>query len=87
MNGRYPQEYCAGAGEVQAMSSPIANNARVCYLGPEGTYTEEAARFFFSSGVFPAKETVPEAIWDVRGGNADSAAIHQGDTQGGAGAH
>ena len=84
MNGRYPQEYCAGAGEVQAMSSPIANNARVCYLGPEGTYTEEAARFFFSSGVFRPKATVPEAIADVREGNADYAVIPQENTLGGA---
>ena len=66
------------------MSSPIADNARVCYLGPEGTYTEEAARFFFSSGVFRPKATVPEAIADVREGNADYAVIPQENTLGGA---
>ena len=30
-----------------------ADEARVSYLGPEGTYTEEAAQFFFPTGDNP----------------------------------
>ena len=38
----------------------------VSYLGPEGTYTEEAARSWFQNGeVFRPKETVNDAIADV----------------------
>ncbi len=62
----------------------IPDNARVSYLGPEGTYTEEAAKFFFPESVslFP-KTTVPEAIEDVVKGNADYAVIPQENTLGG----
>ena len=59
--------------------------ARVSYLGPEGTYTEEAARSWFQNGeVFLPKETVNDAITDVLAGNADFAVIPQENTLGGA---
>ena len=47
------------------VSSKLVDNPRISYLGPEGTYTEEAAQFFFSNGDFQPKETVPNAIADV----------------------
>ena len=66
------------------VSSVIPDNARVSYLGPAGTYTEEAAQFFFSDGSFQPKETVQDAIADVVDGNADYAVIPQENTLGGA---
>lgn len=66
------------------VSSQIADNAKVSYLGPAGTYTEEAAQFFFSKGDFQPKETVQDAITDVMDGKADYAVIPQENTLGGA---
>ena len=58
---------------------------RVSYLGPAGTYTEEAARFWFQEGeVMTPKETVNDAIADVLSGRADYAVIPQENTVGGA---
>ena len=63
----------------------IAENAVVSYLGPAGTYTEEAALFFFDdTATFNSKTTVTEAIEDVVKGNADYAVIPQENTLGGA---
>ena len=57
-------------------ASQIMKNARVSYLGPEGTYTEEAAQYFFQGGaVFIPHATVPEAIEAVVSKNADYAVI------------
>ena len=57
----------------------------VSYLGPEGTYTEEAAQFWFQIGeVFIPKNSVDEAIADVVNGSADYAVIPQENTLGGA---
>lgn len=56
----------------------------ISYLGPEGTYTEEAAKFFFAGGDFHPKDSVPEAIADVTGGVSDYAVIPQENTLGGA---
>ena len=66
-------------------SLQIPEEAAVSYLGPEGTYTEEAARFFFpeTASFFP-KETVPDAIADVAAGECDFAVIPQENTLGGA---
>ena len=66
------------------VSTKIAANARISYLGPAGTYTEEAAKFFFASGTFLPKDTVPDAIADVADGDADYAVIPQENTLGGA---
>lgn len=65
-------------------TTKIIENARISYLGPEGTYTEEAAQYFFQSGSFQPKETVPDAILDVKTGKADYAVIPQENTIGGA---
>ena len=58
---------------------------RVSYLGPEGTYTEEAAQYWFQDGAsFMPKATVTDAIADVLDGTADRAVIPQENTLGGA---
>ena len=78
-----------GAAPGQEPLSPafrMAADARVSYLGPAGTYTEEAARFFFfpnTSSLIP-EATVPAAIADVAAGRADFALIPQENTIGGA---
>ena len=65
--------------------SQIMDNASVSYLGPAGTYTEEAAQFFFptAANLLP-EETVGEAIADVVAGDTDYAVIPQENTLGGA---
>lgn len=76
----------AASADAAATAFPQANEqARVSYLGPEGTYTEEAAQFFFpeASAMMP-ETTVPEAIADVVEGKADYAVIPQENTLGGA---
>ena len=65
-------------------SGQIMENARISYLGPEGTYTEEATQYFFQSGSFQPKDTVAEAIADIKNGKADYAVIPQENTLGGA---
>ena len=63
----------------------IKTNATVSYLGPEGTYTEEAAKYFFQDTEnFNPKTTVDDAIEDVKNGAADYAVIPQENTLGGA---
>ena len=57
---------------------------KVSYLGPEGTYTEEAAMYFFEDAVLSPKETVNDAVEDVLDGAADYAVIPQENTLGGA---
>ena len=64
--------------------SGSAEGLRVSYLGPEGTYTEEAARFFFSDGAaFDPMQTVNDAIEAMLSGRADYAVIPQENTLGG----
>lgn len=77
-----------GAGAVRSSDTaavfPVSTeDARVSYLGPEGTYTEEAARLFFPTGRLQPKTTVEEAIGDVTAGNAEYAVIPQENTLGG----
>ena len=67
------------------MTSQAETSARVSYLGPAGTYTEEAAQFFFQGGeALNPKETVNDAIADLLSGEADYAVIPQENTVGGA---
>lgn len=79
----------SGETEDSQASSPASfqtmDDIRVSYLGPEGTYTEEAAQFFFPK----AEEMIPEdtvsgAIEDVVQGKSDFAVIPQENTIGGA---
>ena len=61
------------------------SDTRVSYLGPAGTYTEEAAQSFFRNGeTMNPKETVNDAISDLMSGAADYAVIPQENTVGGA---
>ena len=63
----------------------FAEALKVSYLGPQGTYTEEAAQFWFRDGeALCPRETVAEAVEDVRTGAADRAVIPQENTLGGA---
>ncbi|MBQ6530917.1 MAG: hypothetical protein IJI39_08365 [Clostridia bacterium] len=71
--------------EAVSASSQIKENAKVSYLGPEGTYTEEATQYFFQNGAaFIPETTVQKAIEAVVSGNADYAVIPQENTLGGA---
>lgn len=66
---------------LPAASVSIKEDAAISYLGPEGTYTEEAAEFFFkSSGSFLPRKTVDEAIEDAASGASDYAVIPQENT-------
>jgi prephenate dehydratase/chorismate mutase/prephenate dehydratase len=70
---------------AHAAEQPVYNGASVSYLGPEGTYTEEAVRFFFPEDAqLNPRETVADAIADVVKGDADYAVIPQENTIGGA---
>ena len=84
--GKGPLDPAAGrTTAASAPSLPDLTFAHVSYLGPEGTYTEEAAQFFFpETAAFLPKSTVPDAIADVTAGNADYAVIPQENTLGGA---
>lgn len=59
-------------------------DAVVSFLGPNGTYTEQAAERFFPQGaVFQPRETVADAVRDVLEKRADFAVIPQENTIGG----
>lgn len=61
------------------------DSVQVSFLGPEGTYTEEAAQFWFQNGeTLIPKATVKDAIEDMLSGNAEFAVIPQENTLGGA---
>ena len=82
-------EAATEAGEATEVAEAAAEmdtaGATVSYLGPAGTYTEEAAMFFFpEAGTMKPDGTVDEAISDVTGGIADYAVIPQENTLGGA---
>lgn len=71
--------------EVASNDYQIIEGAKVSYLGPQGTYTEEAAKFFFDDAKeFIPEASVDEAIEDIINGNADYAVIPQENTLGGA---
>ncbi len=72
-------------GAAPAAQMTFKEDAVISYLGPEGTYTEEAARYFFSEkGSFIPKAAVEDAIEDACSGAADYAVIPQENTIGGA---
>lgn len=68
----------SGTGTPAEDSVISGAGAAVSYLGPAGTYTEEAAQFFFpeAENMMP-KGTVDEAIAEVMNGTADYAVIPQ----------
>ena len=59
--------------------------ATVSYLGPEGTYTQEACeKFFGGKGSYIPYETVPDAVQALNDGKSNYAVIPQENTIGGA---
>lgn len=63
---------------------PWSEESTVSYLGPAGTYTEEATQLFFGpkANLFPQR-TVDEAIAELRAEHVDFAVIPQENTIGG----
>jgi len=72
------------AGSMDALAGTV-DGVSVSYLGPAGTYTEEAAQFWFQDGeeLLP-KDTVNDAMAAVVNGEVDFAVIPQENTLGGA---
>ena len=61
------------------------SDAKISYLGPEGTYTQEACQNFFdNNGSYIPYTTVPEAVEALTSGESDYAVIPQENTIGGA---
>lgn len=73
----------AFAEAAETLQEPLAD-ATVCYLGPEGTYTQEATeRFFRGEGEYVPQATVADAVGELVAGNCDYAVIPQENTIGG----
>lgn len=69
---------------VCAGLSAAAEGVTVSYLGPEGTYTEEAAQLFFGmDNQFYPEKTVGDAVFKMMKGEAEFAVIPQENTIGG----
>lgn len=82
---------CALAGTAGASAdggdarTKESGGGQISYLGPEGTYTHEAAQLFFGgTAELNPRESVDEAVADVTGGAAEYAVIPQENTLGGA---
>ena len=68
-----------------AMAQEESVSSTISYLGPEGTYTQEACiRFFDGQGVLSPCETVNDAVQALSAGECDYAVIPQENTIGGA---
>ena len=80
---------CAETPRSEASEPPAAQvsyaSAVVSYLGPEGTYTQEACGLFFEKeGTYHPYATVNDAVKALVGGESDYAVIPQENTIGGA---
>ena len=77
---------CSGSKpEQQTVSNPSFESAKVSYLGPEGTYTQEACeKYFDGQGSYLPYKTVEEAVDALVNGDSDYAVIPQENTVGGA---
>ena len=61
------------------------SSAKISYLGPKGTYTQEACEVFFEKdGEYLPYKTVPNAVKALTEGKSDYAVIPQENTIGGA---
>ena len=73
------------AGSSPVAATPDYAQARVSYLGPEGTYTQEACALFFADeGTYLPQEDVASSVRMLKEGTADFAVIPQENTIGGA---
>ena len=74
----------SASASAPAPTAEIADVTTVAYLGPAGTYTEEAAKLFFGNNdeLMPQK-TVADALARVADGTAAYAVIPQENTLGG----
>ena len=77
---------CSNQKAVQGTPVQIDYDAAtVSYLGPEGTYTQEACeKFFDGKGSYIPYETVPDAVQALTDGKSNYAVIPQENTIGGA---
>lgn len=75
----------SGAAAPQAVDTSPVQAQTVSYLGPAGTYTEEATKFYFPSAEsLKPEKTVDDAISAMIAGEAECAVIPQENTIGGA---
>ncbi len=79
---------CTGSAadtETAEEQQPVSyETAVVSYLGPEGTYTQEACgRFFLNEGAYEPYATVADAVQALQEGNSTYAVIPQENTIGG----
>lgn len=73
-----------GRDEAPASQQESWSKARVSYLGPEGTYTQEACGIFFDGqGTYLPQEDVAASVQALVDGDADYAVIPQENTIGG----
>lgn len=71
--------------EKRAADAIDFENAKVSFLGPEGTYTQEACGIFFDKkGTYLPYKTVEDAIEALENGDTDYCVIPQENTIGGA---
>lgn len=76
--------FCSCSSPQTAEPPAFPADAVVSYLGPAGTYTEQAAERLFPQGaILEPKKTVADAVSDVLNGSADFAVIPQENTIGG----
>ena len=76
---------CANADQPAVPVQIDYDSAIVSYLGPEGTYTQEACGVFFEKqGSYIPYETVSIAVDALNGGDSNYAVIPQENTIGGA---
>ncbi|SKB69923.1 Prephenate dehydratase [Lachnospiraceae bacterium] len=80
---------CEGKGSAPAPTAQTEemsfSDAKVSFLGPEGTYTQEACeQFFAEEGKYLPYETVGDAVKALVNGDTDYAVIPQENTIGGA---
>lgn len=76
---------CGSAAQAPVAVQTPPETAIVSYLGPEGTYTQEACGVFFSKqGTYLPYVTVKDAVDALINGDSDYAVIPQENTIGGA---
>ena len=83
-DGGSSQQPSSAGGSVPAPTAEIADITTIAYLGPAGTYTEEATKLFFGNNdeLLPQK-TVTDALACVADGTAAYTVIPQENTLGG----